>query len=82
VVGNIAAQEHLFLESTGSIDGDVSTNALVVENGGSLNGRTTMLHSAEESVIQPNDMTSSNLDELQFGPDFKIVKEDMVTSKT
>jgi cytoskeletal protein CcmA (bactofilin family) len=80
VVGNISAQEHLFLESTGSIDGDVSTNALVVENGGSLNGRTTMLHAAAESGIQPNDITSSNLDELQFGPDFKVVKEDMVTA--
>jgi cytoskeletal protein CcmA (bactofilin family) len=79
VVGNISALEHLLLESTGSIDGDVSTNALVVENGGSLNGRTTMLPSTTTNSSTKTS-TSSALDSLQFGPDFKFT-EDEVTAK-
>jgi cytoskeletal protein CcmA (bactofilin family) len=74
VVGNISAMEHLLLETTGSIEGDVSTNALVVENGGSLNGRTTMLPSTDSSNKGRD--TSSSMDKLQFGPDFKLTEEE------
>jgi cytoskeletal protein CcmA (bactofilin family) len=73
VVGNISAMEHLLLETTGSIEGDVSTNALVVENGGSLNGRTTMLPTTNASKGRD---TSASMDKLQFGPDFKLTEEE------
>ena len=42
VQGSIIAREHLFLERTGEIHGDVSTASLVIENG-RLDGRSTML---------------------------------------
>lgn len=43
VEGNLTSHDHVQLERTGSIDGDVSTVSFVVENGGRLNGRTTMV---------------------------------------
>lgn len=55
VEGNIIAHDHLRLEKTGSVLGDVTTVSFVIEDGGRLNGRTTMVkearpaqHSAEE----------------------------------
>lgn len=67
--GNIVAREHLRLEKTGQIQGDVSTASLVVEDGGSLNGRCTMLKPPApgddlEDVSAPDD--------LRFGPDFDL----------
>lgn len=43
VEGNIIAHDHLRLEKTGSVVGDVSTVSFVIEDGGRLNGRTTMV---------------------------------------
>ncbi len=43
VGGNITARRQLRLEVNGSIDGDISAAALTIENGGSFNGRSTML---------------------------------------
>ena len=43
VEGNIIAHDHLRLEKTGSVVGDVTTVSFVVEDGGRLNGRTTMI---------------------------------------
>ena len=43
VEGNIVAHDHLRLEKTGSVVGDVTTVSFVVEDGGRLNGRTTMV---------------------------------------
>lgn len=43
VEGNIVAHDHLRLEKTGTIDGDVTTFSFVIEDGGRLNGRTTMM---------------------------------------
>ena len=43
VEGNITALDHLQLERTGTINGDVTTVSFVIENGGRLNGRTTMV---------------------------------------
>lgn len=43
VEGNVVAHDHLRLEKTGAVDGDVSTVSFVIEDGGRLNGRTTMV---------------------------------------
>ena len=54
VEGDIVAHDHLRLEKGGAIDGDVKTVSFVVEDGGRLNGRTTMIqgthtaHAADE----------------------------------
>lgn len=69
VEGSIYALEHTRLESTGSLEGDVSTASLVVEDGGSFNGRCTMLATPApepelEEVAAPK--------ELQFGPEFDL----------
>ena len=42
VSGNILAHDHLQLEKTGSIAGDVTANSFVIEDGGCFNGRSTM----------------------------------------
>jgi cytoskeletal protein CcmA (bactofilin family) len=78
VEGSISAAEHLLLESTGSIEGDVSTNTLVVENGGALNGRTTMLPAPEASADKPDEVPP--LDELEFGPEFKVAIDEQPTA--
>lgn len=43
VEGDITAREQLHLEANGSIDGDISAASLMIEHGGSFNGRSTML---------------------------------------
>ena len=43
VEGNITALDHLQLERTGTIEGDVTSVSFVIENGGRLNGRSTMI---------------------------------------
>lgn len=43
VEGNLTAHDHLRLEKTGTIEGDIKTVSFVVEDGGRLNGRTTMV---------------------------------------
>lgn len=43
VEGSVNCRDHLQLERTGTIQGDVSTVSFVIENGGCLNGRTTMV---------------------------------------
>jgi len=50
VQGNICARSHLRLERSGTIEGDVSTVSFVIEDGGRLNGRSTMLQPPEEPV--------------------------------
>lgn len=42
IEGTVTAREHLFLEKTGSLEGDVTTASLVVEDGGRFNGRCAM----------------------------------------
>lgn len=55
VEGNIIAHDHLRLEKTGSVVGDVTTVSFVIEDGGRLNGRTTMIKetSAARTDIRP-----------------------------
>ena len=46
VEGDLTAHDHLRLEKTGSVVGNVTTVSLIVEEGGWLNGRTTMVRTA------------------------------------
>ena len=69
VEGSVIAREHTRLEATGSMEGDVSTASLVVEDGGSLNGRCTML----KPPAPEEDLTDvSAPDDLRFGPGFDL----------
>ena len=43
VEGNAVARDHVCLEKTGSLEGDVTTPSLVVQDGGRLNGRSNMV---------------------------------------
>ena len=43
IEGCVLARDHMRLEKTGSLEGDVTTVSLVVEDGGRLNGRSSML---------------------------------------
>jgi len=42
IEGNIIASDHLRLEKTGRVEGDITTVSFVVCDGGRLNGRATM----------------------------------------
>lgn len=70
IEGNVHAREHMRLEPTGSVDGDITTASLVVEDGGSLNGRCT--------TVKPQPALESELSEVQgpssleFGPEFEL----------
>lgn len=50
VEGNITAHDHLRLEKTGSVAGDVTTVSFIIEEGGRLNGRTTMVKEAQAAA--------------------------------
>ncbi|MFG6352016.1 MAG: polymer-forming cytoskeletal protein, partial [Oscillospiraceae bacterium] len=72
VEGNVTAREHMRLEQTGTLIGDVATASLVVEDGGCLNGRSTMTR-APEPDPELRDIQAP--DTLQFGPDYDIEGE-------
>ena len=42
IEGVVNAKEHLFIEKTGSLQGDFTTVSLIVEDGGRLNGTASM----------------------------------------
>lgn len=42
IEGTVNARDHLFIERTGSLQGDFTTLSLVVEDGGRLNGTASM----------------------------------------
>lgn len=69
VQGSVTAREHLCLERTGSIHGDISTASLVVENG-HLDGSSTMLTPPERP--QEPDLDVSD---LQFGENYQVEDE-------
>ena len=71
VEGNVHAREHMRLESSGSLDGDVTTASLVVEDGGRLNGRSAMLDAPPEPVP-----VGTPADELKFGPGYKLDEDE------
>lgn len=53
VEGVVHAREKLLLQKTGSLEGDMTTPALEVEEGGQLNGRSTMPPRPRPGVPQP-----------------------------
>lgn len=72
VEGNVTAREHMRLEQTGTLVGDVATASLVVEDGGRLNGRSTM---TQAPTSDPELQDVQGPGELQFGPDYTIEGE-------
>ena len=64
VTGSITAREHLCLERTGGIHGDVATTSLIVENG-RLDGSSTML-APPERPFEPEVVSQ----DLQFGESY------------
>ncbi len=73
VEGNILAEEQLVLEKTGVIDGDITTASFIIEDGGWLNGRTTMSRRGKE----PRDRSASD---LLFGGNYKLDSEEQTAS--
>ena len=72
VEGNVTAREHMRLEQSGTLIGDVATASLVVEDGGCLNGRSTMIKGpAPEGELAGVTVTG----DLQFGPAYDIESE-------
>ena len=74
VEGNVTARDHLRLEKTGNVEGDVTTASLVVEDGGRLNGRSTMVQAERHDPFVP--ASSIPLEDLQFGPNYKVVSDE------
>lgn len=72
VQGNITARSHLRLQHTGGVEGDVLTASLVVEDGGILNGRSTMTRPTESASVLPGFQTSKG---FEFGPDYDPDRE-------
>lgn len=72
VEGSVVCRDHLQLERSGTIEGDVSTVSFVIENGGRLNGRTTMTEARKSE--QP--AASASFDGLQFGRNYKGASEE------
>lgn len=73
IEGNVHAREHMRLESSGSLDGDVTTASLVVEDGGILNGRCTTVK--PQQALEPELSGVRGPGELQFGPEFELDEE-------
>lgn len=69
VQGSITAREHLCLERTGGIHGDVTTASLIVENG-RLDGSSTMLAPPERPY--ESDVVSQD---LRFGDSYHLDEE-------
>ena len=51
IEGDVLAREHLRLEMTGTVDGNVKTGSFVIEDGGCLNGRCTMTKKGKEPTF-------------------------------
>ena len=64
IEGNVVAHDRVRLEKTGSIIGDVTTASLVIEDGGRLNGRSTMEKLPDNPVEDIDTMLD---DDLLFG---------------
>ena len=73
VEGNVHAREHMRLESSGSLDGDVTTASLVVEDGGVLNGRCTTVKPTP--ALEPELSGVRGPGTLEFGPEFELDEE-------
>lgn len=60
IEGSVAARDRVRLEKTGSIIGDVTTASLIIEEGGRLNGRSTM-ETADNPVEDIDTMLDNDL---------------------
>ncbi len=69
VEGNVVARDHLRLEKSGTLEGDAETVSLVVEDGGRLNGRTTMMKQDGTPKPRPKE-------DLQLGRNYKAEEEE------
>ena len=63
IMGDVMARDHMRLEKTGSLEGDVTTVSLVVEDGGHLNGRSNMRKGEKAPGAPANN--------LKFGSNYK-----------
>lgn len=72
VEGTVLARDHFRLEKTGQMDGDVSTPSLVVEDGGRLNGRSTMLMPEQRESTA----AVAAADTLEFGPGYTVGEDE------
>lgn len=72
VEGSVYAREHMRLEPTGSLDGDVVAPSLVVEDGGNFNGRCTM---SKPPALEPELQGVQEPATLEFGPEFELEEE-------
>lgn len=68
VTGSITAREHLCLERTGGIHGDVATASLIVENG-RLEGSSSMLNPPPQAQPREPDIS---VQDLQFGAGYDL----------
>ncbi len=72
VEGTVHARDYLQLEKTGTIEGDVTTVSMVIEAGGCLNGRSTMI---QPKVVENAPANPPAQEELQFGPNYKPAED-------
>ena len=80
IEGNVMAHNHLCLERTGRVDGDISTASLVVEDGGKFNGRCTTLEKPASATPRV-EKESRLVEKLQFGPNYAPkAAEDVVSA--
>lgn len=71
VEGSITAREHLCLERTGSIHGDVATASLMIENG-RLDGSSKMLPPSTPAAAYEPEISAQD---LQFGSGYDLELE-------
>ncbi len=73
VEGNILAHSHLRLEHTGRIDGDISTSSFIIDDGGLLNGRSTMMEGHREESVESKSSQAVVPEDLEFGEGYQVV---------
>jgi len=76
VEGNILAHSHLRLEHTGRIDGDITTSSFIIDDGGLLNGRSTMMEEQRKEDAQSGAGEAAQTaipEDLEFGEGYQVV---------
>lgn len=72
VQGDIVARDSVRLENTGYVEGDIKTSHFVIEEGGCLNGRTSMEKPKRKSESEKGQKGQKG--KLQFGSDYQAVE--------
>jgi len=72
VQGDIVSRDSVRLESTGYVEGDIKTARFVIEEGGCLNGRTSMEKPKRKGESEKGPKPQK--DKLQFGADYQVVE--------